>query len=415
MPETLQIKPLPPVEALEYFRAKGLEESFAWQDVWQEEHARAFTVAKAMRRDILQDIRDAVATAMAQGLTVDQFKSALQPLLEAKGWWGRQPMADPLTGEIREVQLGSARRLDTIFEVNMRTAYQAGRWKRLQETKKAFPFLRYVTVQDDKVRPQHRAWHGVVRPIDDPWWDTHYPPCGWRCRCTVQAFNERMLNARGFRVTERPPRFPGKPYVNPRTGEHLVIEEGIDPGFAYNPGKAYLEPVTPRPAAQIRPLPAGPSGDRPSLIPRPGPALLAPDVDAEEAQAAFLGGFGVSPTGSRIVQDVAGEDFVASPALFPSKADPPFSVDQLRGLPLVGQAIRDPDEIWWIWRQSKAGGPHQMMRRYIARLTTPDGQLVDVVVDVASGGSSPSWAFVTSAAGSIDIEALRSGELAWRR
>ena len=49
MAEQLSLKPLPPKEAIAYFRKKGLKKSFAWQDVWQEEHAKAFTVAKAMR------------------------------------------------------------------------------------------------------------------------------------------------------------------------------------------------------------------------------------------------------------------------------------------------------------------------------------------------------------------------------
>src|SRR5690606_36450379 len=162
-----------------YFRGKGLAESFAWQDVWEEEHARAFTVAKAMRRDILQDIRAAVDQAVGEGITFEQFRDRLRPQLEAKGWWGKQTMEDPLTGETRPVQLGSTRRLRTIFDVNLRSAYQAGRWKPIQEVKDAFPFLRYVAVGgkqgDGRTRPEHRASHGTILPVDHPWWETHYP------------------------------------------------------------------------------------------------------------------------------------------------------------------------------------------------------------------------------------------------
>lgn len=32
-------------------------------------------------------------------------------------------------------------------------------------------------------RLQHKAWDGLTLPADHPFWQTHYPPNGWRCRC----------------------------------------------------------------------------------------------------------------------------------------------------------------------------------------------------------------------------------------
>lgn len=85
-----QIPLLPPVEAISFFRKKGFRFGFSWQDVWQSEHARAFTVAKAMTRDLLEDIRAALDTAIADGTTLETFTANLRPTLEAKGWWGRK-------------------------------------------------------------------------------------------------------------------------------------------------------------------------------------------------------------------------------------------------------------------------------------------------------------------------------------
>ncbi|HEX7821052.1 MAG TPA: phage minor head protein [Sphingobium sp.] len=230
-----------PVEALRFFREKGFAFGFAWQDVWQEEHARAFTVAKCMRLDVLVDIRAAVDKAIAEGQTLDMFRKELSPILVAKGWWGRQRMIDPATGQSKVVQLGSPRRLKTIYRVNMRTAQAAGRWERIQRSKKLFPFLRYVSVMDGREREEHRAWHDTIKSVDDPWWDTHYPPCGWNCRCQAQPLNQRMMDAKGLSVTDEPPSFPEEDYLNSRTGEVTKVEEGIDPGWSYNVGKAYLQ------------------------------------------------------------------------------------------------------------------------------------------------------------------------------
>lgn len=232
-----------PTEALRHFREKGFAFGFAWQDVWQEEHARAFTVAKCMQLDILIDIRTAVDRAIAEGQTLETFRRDLTPLLVEKGWWGRQRMIDPATGESKVVQLGSPRRLRTIYRVNMRTAQAAGRWERVQRSKKLFPFLRYVSVMDGRERQEHHDWHGTIKPVDDSWWDTHYPPCGWNCRCQAQPLNQRMMDAKGWAVTADPPSFPREDYLNKRTGEVTKVEQGIDPGWSYNVGKAHLQGV----------------------------------------------------------------------------------------------------------------------------------------------------------------------------
>lgn len=198
-PEILNV---PPREAVERFRSKGFETTFSWQDADAALHRRSFTVAKAMEQDILADIRTAVDRAIADGETFEAFAEELEPLLVRRGWWGRQPMLDPLTGETRIVQLGSRHRLRTIFDTNLRTSYGAGRWDRIEELKDRMPYLRYVAVLDDRTREEHRAWHGIVLPADHPFWNTHYPPNGWRCRCITQQLGEDDLERYGYKVTE---------------------------------------------------------------------------------------------------------------------------------------------------------------------------------------------------------------------
>jgi SPP1 gp7 family putative phage head morphogenesis protein len=246
---------LEPRRALEFFRGKGLKASFAWQDVFHAEHDANFVVAKMMDLDLLADVRTAVDSAIAEGKTFKQFRDELEPELVRRGWWGRAEMADPLTGEVREVQLGSPRRLRTIYDTNLRTSYASGHWAKIEETRAAAPYLMYNAVDDDRVRPEHAAWDGTVLPAEDPWWQTHYPPNGWNCRCTVVQLSRAQVERLGLEVDDQAPPSPTSEWVNPRTGEVERVPEGIDPGWAYSPGRTRTDLVRETAEAKARTWP----------------------------------------------------------------------------------------------------------------------------------------------------------------
>lgn len=229
---------LAPEKALAFFRAKGYAVGFDWRDVWQQEHDAAFTVAKMMDLDLLADVRAAVDKAIADGQTLQDFRQLLEPRLVEAGWWGKAEAIDPLTGETKVVQLGSPRRLRTIFQTNMQTAYSAGQWAEIQETKGEAPYLMYDAVDDEVTRPEHRAWDNTVLPVDDPWWSTHMPPNGWNCRCGVIQLSATQAKGLGYQPTDSAPPSPTRSYTNPRTGAVEQVPKGIDPGFAYNPGES---------------------------------------------------------------------------------------------------------------------------------------------------------------------------------
>lgn len=236
--QPLDLPPLPPEQAIAWFKAKGYQFSWDWSDMWQEAHSRAFTVAKVTKADILADIRNALVEALEGGTTFEQFKADLTPLLQRKGWWGRQEAVDTTTGETKTVQLGSPYRLRTIFNTNIQTSLQVGHYQAMTDPDVlvARPYWRYSAVMDGQTRPMHRSWHNIILPADSPWWDTHYPPNGWNCRCTVVSMSRREIERDGLRVSDMPAENL-KPWTNPKTGKTLYVPDGIDPGWAYNPGK----------------------------------------------------------------------------------------------------------------------------------------------------------------------------------
>ena len=136
--------------------------------------------------------------------------------------------------------------------------YQAGRYKQLKDPDllKVRPLWRYK--HSDSVvspRPEHVSWDGLVLPHDDPFWQTHYPPNGWGCRCKIYAENERTLKKKGIKVGKAPPlemqeQTVGTRGPSPRT---VKVPKGIDPGFAHNVGEsAWGKPLSEQAMREVK-------------------------------------------------------------------------------------------------------------------------------------------------------------------
>ena len=230
---------MPPTDTVRAFEARDdLRTTVRWSEMWHDDHARAFTVAKVAKLDLLAEIQASLADMLANGGTFEQWKDGLVPYLKAQGWWG-DVIDRALTGTDELVKVGP-RRLRTIYDTNLRVSRAAGRWARIQELKEVRPFLRYTAVLDARTRPEHRRWHGIILPVDHSWWNTHFPPCGWRCRCIVRQLSQRELDAKGWKVSDVPDDGPDKPFYPAGRTTPEMVPAGIAPGFAYNPGKASM-------------------------------------------------------------------------------------------------------------------------------------------------------------------------------
>ena len=231
----------PPPEVTRYFSDKGLRPAFSWLDVWQEEHAHAFTVAKVTELDMLATLKASIETAIAKGQTFKTWREGLGPELQTRGWWGPREVADPTGARTpKTVDISAPRRLRTIFDTNMRTARAAGQWERIQKSKRVLPQLLYVRTTSSEPRKAHLAFVGLVLPVDDAFWRTHFPPNGWGCKCAVRQISageaKRYLSTPGY--TDNPGKIVREEFVNTRTGAVERVPAGIDPGFAWNPGMA---------------------------------------------------------------------------------------------------------------------------------------------------------------------------------
>ncbi|HDX6107396.1 phage head morphogenesis protein [Acinetobacter baumannii] len=194
-PELKALFELPPSDAISYLEKKGFKIGWDWHETLDNAHSRAFTVAKVARMDLLQDIRQSLISAMQQGQTLEQWKASITPVLQDKGWWGKKTVINP-EGREQEVQLGSPRRLRTIYDTNMQSAFAAGRYKAMLASAEARPYWEWRHITISNPRKQHVALNGRLFRFDDPFWNVAYPPSEWGCKCRVIARSAREVEGK---------------------------------------------------------------------------------------------------------------------------------------------------------------------------------------------------------------------------
>ena len=224
----LEALKLPFDEAIAFFRQKDRVPTAHWTDVWRTAHSHSFMVAGAATDALLSDFQDAIQQALDDGTTLATFRTEFDAIVERHGWsYNGSP--------------GWRSRI--IYETNLSTAYSAGRYAQLTEpdTLTAFPYWTYIHSGSRHPRLQHKAWDGLTLRADDPFWNSHYPPNGWRCGCRVAPTSQAGLARMGKSEPDTAPPIAYRTWRNPRTGAEHQVPVGIDPGFDYNPGKAWAE------------------------------------------------------------------------------------------------------------------------------------------------------------------------------
>lgn len=96
-------------------------------------------------------------------------------------------------------------------------ARSASNWMEIEKDVETYGQLQYETAGDGRVRPEHAALDGMIRPVNDKFWDTNYPPNSWNCRCVA-------LQVNGLNNTDL-------------RGRQKEINDAVHPLFKFNSGK----------------------------------------------------------------------------------------------------------------------------------------------------------------------------------
>lgn len=398
---------LPFQEQIDYFRQKVPLGTRAWTDIWEGEHARAFVVAGATKDDLLLDFKAAIDKAIADGTTLETFRQDFDQIVAKHGW---------------SYNGGRGWRSRVIYETNLRTSYQAARFKQMEEIKALRPYWEYRhsdLVQDP--RPEHLEWDGLVLSADDPWWKTHSPPNDWGCECMVFALSKRDLEDRGKKAPDQAPpieyeeKTVGTRGPSPRT---VRVPKGIGPGWGYNPGEAAFgrrlsdqameEWRKTGPEQWQRLTPGGwQESGRPQRLPaEPASAPLGERLS------------GAAEISAALRTLIGAEEKVFRPGGVPVNVNAEslanhINPDRTPFLPALLDTLNHPQEVWLSFERHSGSGQVVLRSRIVRAVRVGKDKLMLFVAN-ASGGQFEGYTFVPSSDVNY-INRQRSGLLVFGR
>lgn len=322
---------------------------------------------------LLADLQSAVDDAIARGMPFngwtdkdgayrEGFRDRFDQIVARHGW---------------DHSMSAARRARVIYEANLATARAAGRVAQATDpaVRKAFPYWQYHhahTRVPANPRERHEQWDGLILSADDKFWKTHTPPNGWRCSCGFTTLTAAKLKRLGKDAPDPSPAIGMRPIIDPSTGKLIEYPEGVDFGFAYQPGQDWSHGLAPKPLA------GKPQDYRQLTLLTPkaaalptGRAFKAPlldetKIDDGEAITRFLRPFGPVVEGAVLFRDKAGQAIALSPQIF-TRPDGSLKLatDRKRSLERLAETIIDPDEIWVRWEQNRKTGRWHLVRHYL--------------------------------------------------
>lgn len=172
-------KAVPFEEAAALIEGKGVMSRRIFDDLLPELQASAFIITKVDDLDLVQSIRGRVAD-LPLGGDWDEIKREITNDLS--------PWLD--TEEDTEA---AERRAELLLRSHGFAAYSAANWKSLEANTDIFPYRKYQTAQDERVRGAHAALDGLILPAESPFWASHTPPWEFGCRCDVVGISESEL------------------------------------------------------------------------------------------------------------------------------------------------------------------------------------------------------------------------------
>lgn len=367
MADRIKLEPLAMKDALAFWKDKVKLSPGEFSRLSDAAKVRAFGVSGIAKGAELESVFNSLFRALDEGISFGEFKKECAAIFEKRGWTGKR-----------------AWRVDNIFRTNIQTAYNVGQYKEMMAVAQNRPFWMYDAVNDTRTRPAHRALDGKVFRYDHKFWDTWYPPNGFRCRCGVISMSEREMQRDGLKPETDDPTGTLVEPKTPKGGKMPARLLMPDPGFNHHPGKTVWGGVVDAAAGPDKWIDMARLKGADAFRRRKLSNVRAADIPDLDEGMLLKGGLSdavyhdefVNRYGSeKVVTDVAGEPVILSDRIFlKDKAGHTWKFDKPghgETIPLVEDLLISPFEVWLVPQQNEAG-KIRLTRRYIGLWKTAD-------------------------------------------
>lgn len=161
---------VPPEKAIEFFKGKKIVSPDEFYKLDAAARSGAFAIANVYQTDVLEAFRDEITAALENGRGPASVAARLRSILDGQ------------TGIRKEL---TDFHLETVARTMMGISYAVGQRQAMEDVADLLPIWRYSAVGDDRTRPSHMALDGLEYPANHPFWQLHYPPWEFNCRCDV--------------------------------------------------------------------------------------------------------------------------------------------------------------------------------------------------------------------------------------
>ena len=427
---------MPFEEAVKFLQNKIKLPTTGYTDVWQAQHSVAFVVAGAESDALLEDFYNALHNAMTKGTGLVAFQTSFDEIVAKHGWSYN----------------GSAGwRSKLIYNTNITQAYNVGQYQQMMSVIELRPYWQYKHISIINPRIEHVHLDGLILPADHPFWDYYMPQNGYGCQCKVYSLSrpeaKSAWEAKGKTGADDAPeiewreKMVGTNGSNPRMVQYpvakvmkdgKVMEVAVDPSFAYNPAKSYLDPLTvPRltgydAVLAERKAAAFPAGT--VLPPLPEATVIKPSVllpvstEPAEAVESFLNVFGADLNQGAVFEDATGTPLAITQRLFADETGSLAAVStaDIEAMNLLAMTLIEPDEVWHHWEQDNPPdlSPDipkrwRLKRRYLRVFEVDGSQQLGIAAFEWSRKGWTSSVTLMSNGASDSMDSLRVGTLVY--